>query len=472
MNDPSSTDDSSMQRPIKLDLSRMVSLLSRCDPPNPHLHLPLIHVAGTNGKGSVCSYLDSILTSAGYQTCRFNSPHLIEPRDSIVLRGQPLFKQRYDSGTAEADATDERWAIGASPFEKLTALAFCSFAQEVQKGEMDVAIVEVGMGGSEDATNVHPSPILSVITSIDLDHQAYLGGTIEEIAKVKSGIIKRGRPVVVAPQKHAEVYKVVERVASQLDAPVWFADEQRMGCTASGSPNAFSSPNGHEPIEARLALPGRHQRANASTAVLVSRLLGNSSTPLSSRPLRVHPSSIVVGLETARWPGRLDWVDINIEPRVQPPTGPERPIRKKVLVDGAHNPASVESLRDYLDDLDAVSGSPTTTFIVALSQPRDPRLLLSPLLRRRSSPSRSSGGPPRVIATRFSAPELMPWVQPLDPHIIASASRDLGLREEDVEIAADVRDALERTGRDDRVVVCGSLYLAADVYRLVVDREG
>jgi folylpolyglutamate synthase/dihydrofolate synthase len=453
-----------MPAPIRLGLNRITSLLSRLEPPNPHLALPLIHVAGTNGKGSVCAYLDSILSSASYNTGRFNSPHLVEPRDSICIRGQPLSRERYDSGMAEIEAVDTKWQIDASPFEKMAALCFRSFSEEARNDKMDVAIVEVGMGGRDDATNVHPSPLVSVITAIDLDHRAYLGDTVEEIARVKSGIIKRGRPVVVAPQKHAEVYDVVKQVADELDAPVWIADEHNLGCTAPHSPNSLA----HGPIEAKLSLPGRHQVANASTAALVCRLLDLFSSPPALEPLHPGTQSIALGLEKARWPGRLDFVDVQLESCAHQDTP-----RTRVLVDGAHNRASVECLRDYLDQLASESTLPqqqmTTTFIVSFSHPRDPLELLSPLLRP-SSPS-SPRARTRVVATRFSPPDGMSWVRPLDPSLIADAATQLGVNEEDVFVEENLRDALEKhAAKSDLAVVCGSLYLVADIYRLAMSR--
>ena len=179
---------------MNFGLERIHSLLSELE--NPHLRLSVIHVGGTNGKGSVTSYIDSILIKAGYKTGRYNSPHFLNPRDSIRINGIPINKESYQRIRNHVEAVNSASNIGATSFELLTAVALCCFDAE----EVSIAVIEVGLGGAKDATNVFPSPLVSIITTIGMDHMEILGETIDLIAKEKAGILKpKGKPIF-APQ--------------------------------------------------------------------------------------------------------------------------------------------------------------------------------------------------------------------------------------------------------------------------------
>jgi folylpolyglutamate synthase/dihydrofolate synthase len=409
---------------IQLGLQRITALLKHLG--SPHLKVPIVHITGTNGKGSVSAYLDSILSSAGLQTGRFNSPHLVDVNDAILVSGKPVDLKQFEATMILVREVDSKFGTQASPFELQTAVAFKMF--EGTEPPLDVAIIEVGMGGAEDATNVVPNPLLSIITSIDLDHQAFLGNTVEEIAKVKGGIIKQGCPCLVGPQKHPAVISVLKQISASHGSPFHLLQS----CTSHVRDINL------QPINAKLSLPGAHQVDNATVAVWAAQVL-------SERFPMISNIAIKQGLETTKWPGRLDWVRLKLN-------GQER----DVLIDGAHNPSSAETLKAYLDSLPPQD----TTFIIDLSSNRTPESILRPLIP-------SLPGQTALIATTFTLPEGMPWVSFQDPLLIAAAARELGVAQ--VSTAKTVEEALEQAAqkKESRIVVAGSLYLAADVYRLL-----
>ncbi|KAL7010422.1 folylpolyglutamate synthase [Cystobasidiomycetes sp. EMM_F5] len=374
---------------IKLGLERITRLLAKLG--NPQTTVPIIHVAGTNGKGSVCAYLDSILRVSGLRVGRFTSPHLITVRDSIHIQGVTIPQDDYDAAKALVHKADSESSAQASPFELLTATAFQAFKDS--RTLLDVAVVEVGMGGATDATNVCPKPLVTVVTAIDLDHQAFLGNTIEEIAAVKAGIIKKGTPCVVAPQAYSAVHEVVKDRANSVEAVVHTVSSpsRNAGLTHSGKIDI----GGHS-LTVQLPLPGAYQLDNAATAALTVDVLRRSANNKFAHITNAH---IAQGISGTRWPGRLDWVDYK---------------GQKILVDGAHNPASLQALREYLETLQ----SAPTTFIIAQSAPRDPQALLEVLVKDTNSH--------RVVATSFTTPEGMPWVQAVEPQKIAQAATGLG----------------------------------------------
>ena len=188
---------------INLSLDRIRLLLDALG--NPFEDLKIIHIAGTNGKGSVCAFMASILKTCGYKTGQFNSPHFLDPSDSILIDGKPsvLYADIY----SKVFKLSELQNFKCTPFEIMTATAFMIFKEE----KVDIALVEVGLGGRLDATNVIPPPLVAVITSISLDHMEYLGDTVQDIAKEKCGIIKNGtKAVIVSSQSFDQVNEIVE----------------------------------------------------------------------------------------------------------------------------------------------------------------------------------------------------------------------------------------------------------------------
>lgn len=373
--------------------------------------------------------LDALLGQAGLRVGRFTSPHLVEPRDSITVGGRPIDASVFARAAAVVDAV----GADASPFERLTATAFRCFADEGQA--VDMAVIEVGLGGADDATNVVPDPLVSVITAIDLDHQALLGNTVGEIAHVKAGILKSGRPAVAAVQAHREAERALDEVADSVGVTrmLTIAPAQRDMATGEA---IFSNPT----LRATLALHGDHQLANAAVAVATARVLRAEPSCVERVPklAQLSDAAIIHGLEHVSWPGRLSWVDT---PR-------------RILADGAHNPSSAVLLAEYLRT--QVTGD--LTLIVGLSRPREPASILEPIVR--------AVGADRlhIIGSPFTTPvEGMPWVAPVEPSSIAETATALGAN---ASIASSLEAALDAAPASSTVVVCGSLYLVADLYRL------
>ncbi len=288
----------------KLGLDRIHAVLAALN--NPQNSFRSIHVAGTNGKGSTCAMIDAGLRAAGIRTGLFTSPHLIEPTERIVIDGMPVtprqFEQAFD--VVHKVATELDLDFHPTYFETVTAMAFWLFREL----RVETAVIETGLGGRLDATNVL-NPILTVITPIDFDHEAYLGGTIEAIAGEKAGILKQGVPAIFARQR-PEAKKVLDRRVAELHISVKRTEEYEvrdLHVTARGS--HFSGIN--------VPLAGEHQVENAIAAAMALESLG------------VPPQ----GIEQAIWPGRLEHISPNPD----------------IILDGAHNPAGARALARYLE---------------------------------------------------------------------------------------------------------------------------
>lgn len=423
---------------LTLGLSRIKALLSSLG--SPHLRVPCVHIAGTNGKGSVSAFLDSILRHAGCSTGRFNSPHFLQPSDAILLNGSAIPESTYRTLSERVRRSSESHGIEASPFEVLTATAFLAFAEAA----VSVALLEVGLGGAEDATNVLERPLLAVLTPIDLDHQAILGDTVVQIAKHKAGIIKDGVPVVLSPQKHVEAATTtVQQVAREHSSAV---------VDATPVTEDFR----WKDLQLDIPLPGPHQLENAGTALTAAEVLRSSSRCLEMLPqlANIRDEHLVQGIKTTRWPGRLEWLRV-------PSSDGKRIV--EVLADGAHNPASAHNLRAFVDALHLKRGTARTTWILGCSSPRLPASLLAPLVKSGDT----------VIACQFTTqPEGMPWVHPTDAQLVAHAAQ--AQRCDHVRCTRSIREAIEVLSEDNSVlseedsviVVAGSLYLVADLYRL------
>lgn len=288
----------------KLGLERIRAVLSALG--DPQHSFRAVHVAGTNGKGSTCAMIEAALRAAGVRTGLFTSPHLIEPTERIQIDGIPVSQAQFQRAFEVVHETAEKLDLDCHPtyFETVTAMGFWLFREL----GVETAVIETGLGGRLDATNV-VEPILTVITPIDFDHEAYLGHTIEAIAGEKAGIMKAGVPAVFARQR-PEASAVLEARAKELGLRVARAEEfeiRNLEIDARGS--RFNG--------LRCPLAGEHQVENAVTAVLALKELG------------VAPE----GIAETRWPGRLEFVAPNPD----------------VILDGAHNPAGARALARYLE---------------------------------------------------------------------------------------------------------------------------
>ncbi len=303
----------------KFGLERIRTTLDALDRPQDKLRF--IHVAGTNGKGSVCAMIESVLRARGLRTGLFTSPHLAEPTERIRIAGRPVAARQFtDAFNRVHRVVEHLLQAGAidlhtSYFETVTAMAMLIFAEEA----VDRVVLEVGLGGRLDATNI-VTPELCVITPVDFDHEALLGRSLESIAGEKAGILKVNVPAVFAEQR-PEVARVLEDRAAALGIEVaragdWRARDLRMDARGS----RFVLSNGSD-LRIQCGLAGEHQVRNAVTAAVAMLRLGASR------------HAIEAGIAAARWPGRLERVSENPE----------------IILDGAHNPAGARALAAYID---------------------------------------------------------------------------------------------------------------------------
>ncbi len=300
----------------KFSLERMKALLEELQ--HPERNQRLIHVAGTNGKGSTCAMIASALRCAKLRVGLFTSPHLVEPTERIQINGSPLtreeFAHAFDLVHAAAETLIETERIDAHPtyFETVTAMAFLSFREQC-----DFSVIEVGLGGRLDATNVI-TPELTVITPVSFDHESFLGNTLEAIASEKAGILKKGVPLVLSRQM-PKPEAVIVAVAKELGCKIIQADARQIQHVASSETGSrFTLDN----IGYECTLAGRHQIENAVTAITACEELG------------IDTESIQAGLSQTRWPGRLEFVQ-------QHPA---------FILDGAHNPAGAHALAVYIQE--------------------------------------------------------------------------------------------------------------------------
>ncbi|MBV9339852.1 MAG: bifunctional folylpolyglutamate synthase/dihydrofolate synthase, partial [Acidobacteria bacterium] len=297
-------------------LERMQTLLSALG--HPEYGQRFVHVAGTNGKGSTCAIIASVLTEAGYRTGLYTSPHLIEPTERIQINGQPVsdaeFAAAFDTVHKAAEDLLQENRIDAHPsyFETVTAMAFLLFRERCQMG-----VIEVGLGGRLDATNVI-GPELCVITPISFDHESFLGNSLELIAGEKAGILKPNVPLVLSRQP-APAQAVIQKRAAELAVPITKTadiDLSNIELTPQGC--SFEA----EGVRYACPLPGRHQIDNAMTAIK------------ACQHLHIEPGYIQRGLQKTRWPGRLEYASHCPD----------------FVLDGAHNPAGAAALADYIQE--------------------------------------------------------------------------------------------------------------------------
>ena len=400
---------------IDLSLGRMTRLLDALGNPERAMP-PVIHVAGTNGKGSVVAYLDAMLRAAGYRVNSYVSPHLVRFAERIRLGGVPIAEASLRASLAHCEAVNDGAPI--TFFEITTAAAFHAF----ERNPADVLLLEVGLGGRLDATNVIAQPALTVITPVSIDHTHYLGETLPLLAAEKAGILKQGVAGVIGRQE-AEADAVIKRVAGGVGAPLArLGREWSFERAASYMEVRDACGGGHYPLP---ALVGGHQVENAALATVCARLLPG---------LEVGDAAIAQGLQEARWPGRLQripWAGLAED--------------WELWIDGGHNAAAAAALARVAEGwadrpLDLVVGMLNTR------PPEDYLRPLAPFVRRLAAVAI-----PDQTASRT--------VDEID-----STARSLGIESE---AAASVGEAITRLASDaahpGRILVCGSLYLIGDV---------
>lgn len=425
---------------IDLSLGRIERLLAKLG--DPHRRLPpVVHIAGTNGKGSVTAYLKSILEAAGKKVHVYTSPHLVRFHERIQIAGADG-KSRDIGEHALIDVLMRTRAVNdgddITQFEITTAAAFLAFAEN----PADVLLLEVGLGGRLDATNVIARPALAVITPISMDHAEKLGGTLPLIAAEKAGILKPGVRCIVSRQP-PEVLDVIaaeaERVGAQLVVfgQHFDAYEQRGRLVVQREDALLDlvSP----------ALAGRHQFVNAGTAVAAALELDAVLGAGSGNGLGLDEEAIERGLSDVRWPARMQRLDTG------PLPGMLRP-GTELWLDGGHNPAAGQVLAQSLADLEEKSSKPLI-LVVGMMGLKDAAGFLTPF---------------RGLARRvYTVPIPGAHEAPFPPDKLAEVATSCGLTA--VECAG-IEDALRRADASEpgpkRVLICGSLYLAGHVLGL------
>lgn len=411
---------------IELGLSRISRLLK---------HTPLtwkaVHVAGTNGKGSITAYISGILKEAGVLTGRFNSPHLIDRWDCICIQDDPVPKSVFIRVEDEVKSRNKKLGISASEFEILTATAFEIFNQ----AKVRVGVVEVGLGGRFDATNVlKPEDVMvSLISKIGLDHQSLLGSDLESIAGAKAGIMKEGVPCLVDGTNELSVLETLSNHAE-------IANTALSVVTQESSPNTVKM---LEPYFQQLNMVS-HQMDNLLLAV---QALVSVEPFLQPKKHFVDSLNVIPRID---WPGRLQMINL------QPVVGEEI----AALLDGAHNIQAARSLAAYVEKRIRHNSEPVT-WILAISKSKDKDV--SELIKCLVQPK------DRVIATKFGPVDGMPWVEPVGSQQIVEGAMRVSDQVMATE-AATVEDALRTLPKlhtSGSVVIAGSLYLVSDVLRLL-----
>jgi dihydrofolate synthase / folylpolyglutamate synthase len=407
---------------IKFGLDNITRLASALG--QPHTAYPTVHIAGTNGKGSVCAMVDAALGAAGWRTGRYTSPHIVHVEERFAIDRVPVSPARLRDVAATVQTTvgrlidDGTLAHLPTFFEATTATAFELFRREA----VDVGIIEVGLGGRFDSTNII-APVAGAITTIDRDHETYLGHTIAAIASEKAGIIKPGM-VVVSGETKIEAVDVIARASRERGAVLVAAAEDvhlHARFDAGRAVLDLETPRRRYP-PIRLGLRGRYQVTNALVAVRLLEHLDRLGRP-------IPPEAIVTGLATAVWPGRLDLRDLGAG--------------RRLLLDAAHNPAGAAALAEYI--LEAVPGGIPLVF--AAMRDKDLDGMFRALL-------------PAVTHLVLTRPATS---RAADPETLASSARRLGSGCQ-VEVVTEPLAAVDRALTYGPLVgVAGSIFLVGDV---------
>ena len=417
----------------KLDLSRIRALAAALD--HPELAFPTVLIAGTNGKGSVAAMVERALRAAGLRTGRYTSPHLVRPEERIAVDGVPVDAAGFDSAieavlaVETACLADGRLGERATFFEVMTAAAF----ELLRRAAVDVGIIEVGLGGRLDATNVC-NPVATAIVSIDIDHQAWLGDTRAAIAAEKAAIARPGVPLIVGDLTD-EALDAVVAAAGATGAPLVYAAEG-IDCMVIGAADGRltitldTATRTYGPV--RLGLAGDHQVANAFVAVALLEALDDAG-------LRVDRLAVETGLGDARWPGRLD--------RVVLPDG------RRALLDAAHNAAGARALAAWLRRTTPAAPPP---LVFAAAGDKDVAGMIRALAPAVGDIVVTAFADGRAIAADALAVQ------------VRAALAGSGGHTDRVHVAATAAAALDAAWRLSRdIVVAGSIFLLGEVYPLL-----
>ncbi len=378
---------------------------------DPHKKLKFIHVGGTNGKGSTATMISEILQSAGYKTGLFTSPFLVRFNERIRINGEPIGDGELAEIVTYIKEISEKYDVEVSEFAFITAVAMLYFLRE----SCDIVVLEVGLGGRLDATNVIEKSEVTVLTSIGLDHCQYLGGTLDSISREKLGIVKRGSPLVLYPKQDDIVFKNAKDICIKLNSEL-IIPELPTGYDRNS--RSFT----YKDEKYTLAMNGEFQAVNAVTAI-------ETAITLSKNSYDININHIKHGLSRARINGRLERIG-------------------NVLIDGAHNPQAVGALLDELEGL-----REPIHFVTAVMDDKDHAeitSLISQFCEKHNS---------EVTVTQLDMPRC------LSSNKLAAEFTRRGIAAKTTESPAAALDKLKNF--DGTICVCGSLYLAGEIKKLL-----
>lgn len=417
--------ESSMRFGCRPGLDRTAKLLDLLG--NPHKKLKLIHVAGTNGKGSTTAMMANILKCAGYRTGTYISPHLYRNTERMAINGIEITE--YDFVSLALEVIDkvkfmrDNGLDEPTQFEMYTAMAFLYF----ERKKVDFAVIEVGLGGRYDATNVI-DPLLSVITSISYDHTDILGDTIEKIAYEKAGIIKEGRPVILYPQLFPEAAAVIEEVSREKKAGLLKVDTASVISKSygiSGQVINFKY-DGYDIQDMKLPLIGDHQLINAAVALTAIAELNKMGYAIGAEAVRK-------GIGTVEWPCRLSIV--SSEPLI--------------LIDGAHNEDGINSLQGALSKY---FSNRKIIFVIGMLKDKDYGYAVRKLMPMASQVIATEPLSERSLPAAAMAEAVKPYCTSVSP---------------EPDIIKAIEKAKKLYEKDSMICICGSLYLAGTAWEYI-----
>ncbi len=410
----------------KLELYRITRLLGKLG--NPQDELKIIHIAGTNGKGSTCAMMSSILQAQGYSVGLYTSPHLESYTERIQISRQNIIEHDFAEVTEVIKRTSlemlQQGEGHPTVFECLTAMALYYFYQK----KVDFVVLEVGLGGRYDATNIIKAPLLSVITAIGMDHVEFLGDTIEKITYEKAGIIKEKCPVVLYYQSET-VYNIINDICQKMNSHLFYIQEQELEILHQTLYDTiFTVSNKYFSYEhIRLSLIGNYQVQNACTALLAVEAL-------RAQGILIDPQSVYRGLQEVYWHGRMEIFSVD----------------PMVILDGAHNADGIHALKNII-----MTYFPhmKVTLLFGVLQDKSYRQMLEILLPVIHTVVVTQPNNDRALSASSLGAEVSQY--PVTLHI-----------EKDIDHA--VRLALEITKKEEILICAGSLYLIGDVRRILL----
>ena len=383
---------------------------------DPHHHTEFVHIAGTNGKGSTAAMTASVLQTAGYRTGLYTSPHLMRYNERMHIDGVPISDEDFVEAASQVQRVCEQ--LGGVPivFEVLTLMALWYFAQQ----HCDIVVLEVGIGGLLDSTNVIPSPKVAIITQLGMDHTETLGNTLEEIAAQKGGIVKEGTPTVMALQEPSAV-AVVQQICNQHHAPLALADPERLRVLDASV--AGQTLEDREYGKLKLPLAGAHQRKNAANVL-------EAVAMLRTQGYRISDDDVREGIAKTVWPARFERLS----------TAPD------FILDGGHNPqclhAATAALREYYPGQKVV-------FLVGMMADKDTDHMLAEMASVAKSFVCIRPDSPRAMQPQLLAQQLTERF-----HLPACACGS---------VREGIAEATRQAGKEGVVCALGSLYLAGEV---------